>query len=564
LSLASRALLGILVVVAAAGGASAANPPAPGPPPQSRVDPSKMAAKPAAAVNRFDIDDFAVQGANTLPEIDLEEAIYPYLGPNKTADDVEKARAALEKAYHDKGFVTVSVAVPEQDSGKGVVILKVSELKVGRLRVKKSRYFDIDKIARGAPSLKEGTVPNYGDVTRDIAALNQWPDRRVTPVLRAGVTPGTVDVDLNVDDKPPLHANVELNNRQSPFTTALRLTATAHYDDLWQLGHSFTFTYQVAPQRPSDAEVFSASYLARIPDLDWLNLLVYAVKSNSDVASVGGADILGPGEIFGTRAIFTLPARENFFQTISVGPDFKHFDQTISQHDSVSSGANGSTPITYTPLAATYAATFQTDKFTTQLDASVTYNLRPLSDDPAAFDKKRLDASPGFSHVNADIAHTQELDGGFQLYGKLQGQLADGPLVVNEQISIGGLDTVRGYLETEALGDNGAFGNLELRSPDMGDWLQKHMKDETGQGPPRFTTFNEWRLFVFADAGIASVLHALPEQQSQFDLWSYGVGTRFKFFDGFNGMVAYSVPMISQTYTMARNPRVDFRLWGEF
>ena len=139
--------------------------------------------KPAVA-QRFDIDDFAVQGADTLPQTEIEEAIYPFLGPNKSADDVEKARAALEKAYHDKGYQTVSVSVPQQNAQAKVITLKVTELKVGRLRVKNSRYFDLDKIKDRAASLKEGSVPNFGDVTKDIVALNQWPDRRVTPALR--------------------------------------------------------------------------------------------------------------------------------------------------------------------------------------------------------------------------------------------------------------------------------------------------------------------------------------------------------------------------------------------
>ncbi len=159
--------------------------------------PGTPPAKPAST-ERFDIDDFAVRGADKLPEIDLDEAIYPFLGPNKSADDVEKARAALEKAYHDKGFQTVSVSVPQQNAQSKVIALQVTELKVGRLRVKNARYFDLDKIKDKATSLKEGVVPNFNDVTKDIVALNQWPDRRVTPALRAGVTPGTVDVDLNV------------------------------------------------------------------------------------------------------------------------------------------------------------------------------------------------------------------------------------------------------------------------------------------------------------------------------------------------------------------------------
>ncbi len=132
-----------------------------------------VAAQKPAPVQHFDIDDFAVVGADKLPEIDLDEAIYPYLGPNKTAADVEKARAALEKAYHDKGFQTVSVAVPEQDAQRKVITLKVTEMKVGRLRVKNSRYFDLDKIKTRAASLQEGTVPNFNDVTKDITGLNQ-------------------------------------------------------------------------------------------------------------------------------------------------------------------------------------------------------------------------------------------------------------------------------------------------------------------------------------------------------------------------------------------------------
>jgi len=94
--------------------------------------------------------------------------------------------------------------------------------------------------------------------------------------------------------------------------------------------------------------------------------------------------------------------------------------------------------------------------------------------------------------------------------------------------------------------------------------LQKQMKDETGQGPPRFTIFNEWRFFGFADAGTVTILKPLPEQQSKFDVWSYGVGTRFKMFDYLNGTLVYSVPMVSQAYSAARNPRVNFRIWGEF
>lgn len=526
------------------------------------------AAKPAAEGTeqkpqaRFDIDEFRIEGADTLPLIELEEAVYPFLGPDRSAEDVEKARAALEKAYHSKGYQAVGVAIPQQNPDRGFVVLKVTESKVGQLRVKGSRFFSLDKVKQSAPSLAEGKVPNFNDVTKDIVALNQWADRRVTPALRAGVTPGTVDVDLNVEDKPPLHASVELNNRQSANTKPLRVSSTVRYDNLWQLGHSLSFSYQVAPERPDDATVISASYLARVPGNDFLNLMFYGLKSDSSVATVGNLNVVGPGQVIGARGILTLPSRENFFHTVSAGVDYKDFKQSVSLGSD-----EFSSPITYYPIVANYGATFQGTlkdyESVTQLNAGVTNSLRGLGSTPLEFDTKRFKATGSFIYFRGDVSHTQELPGGGQLFGKVQGQIADQPLVSSEQFSGGGLDTVRGYLESEVVGDNGAAGTFELRTANIGALLQEAFKDQSADAP-KITVFNDWRFFAFADGARVTVLEPLPEQQSRFDLASYGVGTRLRMFDYANGMVALAVPVISQTETRANKARVLFRVWGEF
>ncbi len=76
---------------------------------------SQPPANPPAPVQVFDIDEFRVDGAINLAQVEVEAAVYPFLGPKRNAQDVDKARAALEKAYHDKGLQTVSVSVPEQN-----------------------------------------------------------------------------------------------------------------------------------------------------------------------------------------------------------------------------------------------------------------------------------------------------------------------------------------------------------------------------------------------------------------------------------------------------------------
>lgn len=534
--------------------------------------PNPSSVKPSSGEpQRFDIDEFEVQGAEALPQIELEEAVYGFLGPNRTPADVEKARAALEKAYQAKGLQTVSVSVPPQSVERRVVVLKVTEAKVGRLRIKGSRYFDQEKIRDRAQSLKEGELPNFNDVTKDVVALNQWPDRRVTPALRAGVKPGTVDVDLNVEDTLPFHGTAELNNRRTANTKALRASTTARYENLWQLGHSLTLTGQLAPQRPEESYSFSASYLARIADMERLSLLFSALKAEGTTsipgaAASGAAVANSPTLQLGARAVLTLPPRESFFHTFNVGLDYKESDQSTRI-----AGQTLGSPLHYVTAAATYSATYQGEKSLTALTADLVLGLRGLGSDPVEFDRKRFNAREDFVALKADLSHTFELDKGFELFGKAAGQLSDQPLVSSEQFGLGGLDSVRGYLESENVGDNGLFGSIEFRTPNLVSlWTPAPDKEPTPDSAPepRFQPFDEVRLFSFVDAGFATLNDPLPEERDSFDAWSFGAGVNFKSFKYLNGSVVLALPMttqaVSSDYTQSRDPRVLFRFWGEF
>ena len=112
--------------------------------------------------------------------------------------------------------------------------------------------------------------------------------------------PNTVDVDLQVQDKIPFHASLELNNQRSVDTTPLRVSGNVTYDNLWQRGDSATLGFSLAPERPDDAAVISTSYLFRIPD-STVSLLVSFLHSNSDVSTVGTTDVIGKGDVAGFR-----------------------------------------------------------------------------------------------------------------------------------------------------------------------------------------------------------------------------------------------------------------------
>jgi hemolysin activation/secretion protein len=492
------------------------------------------------------INEYRVEGVHHLPRLAVESAVYPYLGPGRTRDDVELARAALEAAYHEAGFQTVAVQIPAQPLASGVIRLLAVERTVGRLRVKGAKYSSPQKIKALAPSLAEGSVIDFNQVSKDVVALNQSADRAVTPALRAGVAPDTVDVDLDVKETAPVHASVELNNRHGPETTSLRLSAAVSVGNIAQSGNSAGFSFQTSPQNTSEVKVFSGYYVQHFAGADWLSLMLTATKQDSNVSTLGDTAVAGRGKYASLHALFNLPAGDNFSHTAGLALNYKQFDQQVSLPAAgTTPAAIVVTPVTYWPLEATYAATWRGKRATTEFNAALAFHLRGLGSDTAEFGTNRYKADANFIIFRGDLAHTQELPAGFQLFGKLQGQLADQPLLSGEQISGGGLGTARGYLEAQAVGDSGAFGTIELHSPSLLGAV-KALK-------------GEWRLYAFADSGWLKVKDPLPEQKNHYDFLSYGVGSRLRLFDRFDGTIVASLPQLTVGQTKAKDWQFTFK-----
>lgn len=504
---------------------------------------------PVSAPPALDIWEFAVDGNSVLSAAEIIKALEPFLGLDRTPDDVDRARAALERHYRDRGYKTVSVAIPKQTVRDGVVVLEVTESRVGRLNVVGSEYHSLDQIKAEAPALAEGTVPDFNKVSSDIAALNQQADRRVTPSLKAGATPNTVDVDLVVDDDLPLHGSLELNNRRSQDTSNLRAVASLSYDNLFQRGHSVSASVQTAPENTDDAKVFFGSYLARF-GASRFNLLVNGLVSDSNIATVGGINVLGRGQTLGVRGIWTLPGTEELYQSLSVGLDYKHFKNTT-----VLGGSEIPTPITYYPLSAAYSSILRQNEYLAQLDLSLSFNSGQFGSRSDEFDVNRFGARGQQFWLRGSFAQTFGLPLALQGYIKLGGQLTDQPLISNEQISAGGADTVRGYLEASAIGDYGITSTMELRSPPLAGYLD--ISDS-------FRPVETLRAYAFADSAVLRVRRPLPDMPADLRLASFGFGFDFKLLSHLSGSLDWANPITSRPTTRAGNSRLLFRVLGSF
>lgn len=493
----------------------------------------------------FDVTEFQVEGNSVLPTLDIERAVYGHLGPKRTIKHVEAARAALEKTYHGAGYLTVLVDIPEQSVESGIVRLRVTEGRIERTRISGSRYYALGRIREQAPTLAEGSVPHFPTVQEELTQLNKTADRRVTPVLKPGRTPGKVEVELKVDDKLPLHGGLELNDRYSGDTSRLRLAGNLRYDNLWQRDHSVALQFQVAPQETRESRVFSATYTLPVGDADSV-LALYALHSRSDVAAVGALNVIGNGTILGARHILPLPGSPGFFHSLTLGVDRKDFAEDV-----VLLGADTlSTPITYSPFVVQYAATDFDERQLLQFDAGLNFAVRGwLGNDDQEFGNKRFKASASYAFARLGMAWTRSLAAWANVHARVEGQATGSPLISNEQFAVGGVETVRAYRESEALGDDGARVTAELRMP-FGERSRGPMADTYVVG--------------FIDAASLRIQDPLPGQRDRFRLAGAGIGLRMKSASGFGLAIDAARALKDGPTTRDGASRFHFRLTYDF
>lgn len=493
-----------------------------------------------STAHKFDLWELQVEGNTLLGRAVIERTVYPFLGPDKTVKDVEAARQALEVVYRDSGYPTVVVDIPEQNVKEGIVRLNVVQGTVSRVRVTGARYFSLGRIRSGVPALAEGSVPSVPALQEQLKQLNQAsPDRTVTPIFRPGRTPGTVEAELRVKDDLPLHGDIELNNRNSRDTTNLRASASLRYANLWQREHSASLMFQTAPENTDEVRVLAGTYVW--PLGDGKVLAAYLVHSKSNVATVGDLSVIGDGNILGARFIKTLPSNGSYYHSATFGVDYKDFKEDVLNQGSVGTR----TPISYLNFLTQYNGTKVTEQSKLAGEFSVNFGLRGLANSDAEFENKRSDAKPNYMYFGAHGDYTRTYLNGTQLYGALTGQLAVSPLVSNEQLSAGGAQSVRGYYESQALGDDGVIGNLELRSPSYA----KHVPH-----------LRELRLLAFADAAKLRYRRPLQDQTARFELYSAGVGLQLQGEGGFDVSFDWAWPLADAIGVEKGDSRGNFRL----
>lgn len=499
---------------------------------------------------RFEITTFLVEGNTILEEAKIDRVLESYKGAGRRMQDVEQARAEVEKLYHQAGYPTVLVNLPEQTIEKGLVRLQVVEGHLLSITVTGNEYYSWGSIRNKLPSLTPGALIYEPTFVKELAAVNGNPDLNITPLMKPGSVPGTVDLELKVKDRLPVHGKLEADNRGPLTTPRNRLIAEVQHTNVFGNDEILTFNTVQTPTDWGAIQNYGASFVYPVI---WPNhlLTVYASKSESNSVLAGGAISVGGGGdvsiagnaiIAGIRYIFPLFPGGTYTHQLQIGLDYKRLDKTSATFP------GGATAVVlnhvqYTPLSIGYTG-FYPDRFGLTkasfsakgyvagiIPGGTKEDFGGVPNDPKNpnpdFSKpgNRAGSTGSFAVLQGGVSRVQPLPGDFALDLMVNGQWGSEPLIPAEQFFAGGFDTVRGYLQFEAIGDHAVRGRAELTTPELLKvpidriWQRRRSSDYTIR--LRFATFY--------DAAHIWVAQSPDGQTPRFRLEGAGFGFRVKF-----------------------------------
>ncbi len=220
------------------------------PPPAAPATNKAPAAAQATATNvpTFEVNGYEIRGNTLFSYDDLEPIFKKYVGAVVTFETIRKALAEFQLAYRDRGFVTVSVGLPQQQLTNGIVKVQVTEGRLTEINVVGNRHFSSNNVMRALPTLRANILLNSLVFQQDLDRANSSRDRQIYPVIGPGPDPGTTALTLKVKDRLPFHVRSELNNYSTPGTPEMRQNTSAQYNNLWQLEHQVGLQYSFTPE----------------------------------------------------------------------------------------------------------------------------------------------------------------------------------------------------------------------------------------------------------------------------------------------------------------------------
>jgi hemolysin activation/secretion protein len=427
----------------------------------------------------FLISDIQFVGDKVLSAAALAAIDQPFLGKHLGRNRINLLLRRLTEAFIAHGYITTRAYLGAQNLSKGVLTINIVAGKVEaftlngkplRPRDPHSHWY---APAGGGWVTDAGTAWAFGDSRGDVLRLpdleqgvdqiNRLRRNQAEIQIQPGSNPGDSVVAITNKQSDRLYYDVGIDNYGSTQTGTLRYRAGLEADNVIGLQESLSFNY--VGTQDSNALVFSAAAPYGYQTFSYTTSLSEYQELLSNVALLEGrtfSQIFGWNDVISRShdgrmsvdATLTKMRTERSVNGIELAPQ----NLTV-----VRLGVNGLHRFVSRSQAAA-----------TSWDLGVSEGLPWLSASHDAPDLTEADAHSQFTKFDANgtlqigLGHIGTSQWTYR--GRVSGQYSHAALFGNEQIFLGGMDSVRGFTEGGISGDSGFYLRNEAAWQNVPAW----------------------------------------------------------------------------------------------
>ncbi len=419
----------------------------------------------AAAGGRIFVRSFRLSGTGGLSQERLGAVVAPYLNQELDAGQLAELRDSLNRAFAVQGYVASTAEIPPQDVADGEIEIRVNAGRLGRISVEGAERLDPDWI-RGRLAWAARTPLDRNALAHELEALRAAPQiARIAAELKPGDGPGVVDLDVRIEEAPATWLEAHGANDVSPALGGAAGGLNVGRYGLLGRGDLLTASFD-AGRGLAD---YTASYSIPVHP-SGTELEAHFQRTDSHIVEQPFADLDVDSHYRGYGFELRQPFYRDLNQQLWAGLRAERRSSKTFLLDEpfgfAPGHANGSTRLNV--LRAFGDWTFRARDRVVALRSTVSLG-RDLNHDSAG-GSELADLFPDERFV-AWLGQAQWVERlplpvpGSQLVGRVDLQATGNTLSSLEQLSLGGLRTVRGYPENSILRDSGVIASLELRVP---------------------------------------------------------------------------------------------------
>jgi hemolysin activation/secretion protein len=443
---------------------------------------------------------------------DFNQVVAPYLGQPVTLKSLAELTRAIVAYYRDHDRPVVNVYVPQQNITTGYVQVVVQESRLEKVSATGQHWFS-QKFLLSELTLRDDEPLSGRQMRDDLAWINRNPFLQSDFLLAPGDAPGTSDVLLRTQDRFPGRVYVGYENDGNQFTGEDRYVTGFNYGNLFGVGDQFSYQYSTS----ADSNRFYAHAGTLVLPLPWHHLLTIFGDYSATHADLGSTLLSGGinWQVSGRYEI-PLPSTAQLSHSLFFGVDFKRSNNSLAF--GVLSLANTTTDVDQ--FVGGYDATYSDDYGSTYFSATGYLSPGNITeyDSNGYYQTQRAAARESYVYGQVALDRTTRLPWNFTWSLRGLVQESDANLLPSEELGLGGYETVRGYDEREANGDDGYLVSTEVATPPISPAGLCGLKDVKDQ----------LQFFGFVDYGGIS-LHTVTaaDTNPNVNLLSAGPGLRY-------------------------------------